>query len=301
MILMLGGCRGAGSARAARRRGRVVAGGYLLVVEVAPRGRRWPGPRLDGPRSWATTRRSATRSTSRCIGLGAGGWHGLGPGNSHNKFAFLPEQHTDFAFSYLGEELGLIGAVIVVVALLDPRLARTANRPARAATRFGRLRRRGTERHARDLRRREHRHGHRRDPGDGRAAALRQLRRSALVTNLAAVGIMLSIERQGRSLPAECAHERPWACRGCRPGDPPSGRSAHRWRYRRPRLSRAGGGRGARSARERAPFAGTAGGIERRLAAAAGLASHPVPASGVPRPGPRRAAALRRATSRVAP
>ena len=40
------------------------------------------------------------------VGLGAGGWHGLGPGKGHNKFAFLPEQHTDFAFSYLGEEWG---------------------------------------------------------------------------------------------------------------------------------------------------------------------------------------------------
>ncbi|MCB1185177.1 FtsW/RodA/SpoVE family cell cycle protein, partial [bacterium] len=37
------------------------------------------------------------------IGLGAGGLTGLGPGQSQNKFSFLPESHTDFAFSVLGE------------------------------------------------------------------------------------------------------------------------------------------------------------------------------------------------------
>ncbi len=48
------------------------------------------------------------------IGLGAGGITGLGPGQSHNKFSFLPESHTDFAFSVLGEELGLIGTLLVI-------------------------------------------------------------------------------------------------------------------------------------------------------------------------------------------
>ncbi len=48
------------------------------------------------------------------IGLGAGGWKGLGPGQSHNKFSFLPESHTDFAFSVLGEEWGLFGTLLVI-------------------------------------------------------------------------------------------------------------------------------------------------------------------------------------------
>lgn len=51
------------------------------------------------------------------IGLGAGGWRGLGVGQSHNKFAFLPEAHTDFAFSVLGEEWGLFGTLIVITML----------------------------------------------------------------------------------------------------------------------------------------------------------------------------------------
>lgn len=52
------------------------------------------------------------------IGLGAGGWRGLGIGQSHNKFAFLPESHTDFIFSVLGEEWGLAGTLAVLAAIV---------------------------------------------------------------------------------------------------------------------------------------------------------------------------------------
>lgn len=52
------------------------------------------------------------------IGLGAGGWKGLGVGQSHNKFSFLPESHTDFVFSVLGEEWGLAGTLVVLAAVV---------------------------------------------------------------------------------------------------------------------------------------------------------------------------------------
>jgi len=52
------------------------------------------------------------------IGLGAGGVLGLGPGQSHNKFSFLPESHTDFAFSVLGEEWGVLGTLTVISMLV---------------------------------------------------------------------------------------------------------------------------------------------------------------------------------------
>ncbi len=47
--------------------------------------------------------------------LGSGGLFGLGLGQSKQKFLYLPENHTDFIFAILGEELGFIGASLVVL------------------------------------------------------------------------------------------------------------------------------------------------------------------------------------------
>ncbi|MDO5034359.1 MAG: putative peptidoglycan glycosyltransferase FtsW [Actinomycetaceae bacterium] len=47
--------------------------------------------------------------------LGSGGLTGVGPGASKEKWNYLAEAHTDFIFAILGEELGLIGTMIVVV------------------------------------------------------------------------------------------------------------------------------------------------------------------------------------------
>lgn len=42
-----------------------------------------------------------------------GGWTGVGIGNSQQKLFYLPEAHTDFIFSVLGEELGVVGVVLI--------------------------------------------------------------------------------------------------------------------------------------------------------------------------------------------
>lgn len=48
------------------------------------------------------------------IALGTGGLKGLGIGNGRQKLFFLPEPHTDFIFSIIGEELGFAGAVFLL-------------------------------------------------------------------------------------------------------------------------------------------------------------------------------------------
>ncbi len=48
------------------------------------------------------------------IALGTGGFQGLGIGNGRQKLFFLPEPHTDFIFSIIGEELGFIGALALI-------------------------------------------------------------------------------------------------------------------------------------------------------------------------------------------
>jgi cell division protein FtsW len=46
--------------------------------------------------------------------LSSGGWFGQGIGASQQKWGVLPEAHTDFIFAVLGEELGLVGTLLVI-------------------------------------------------------------------------------------------------------------------------------------------------------------------------------------------
>ncbi len=61
--------------------------------------------------------------------LSTGGWFGQGIGASQQKWGDLPEAHTDFIFAVLGEELGLVGTLLVVVLFLT--IAYAALRVAR--------------------------------------------------------------------------------------------------------------------------------------------------------------------------
>lgn len=72
------------------------------------------------------------------ISFGSGGWTGLGLGSSRQKLSYLPEAHTDFVFSILGEELGVIG-VLVVIALFAVLVWRGFLIARRATTSFGSL------------------------------------------------------------------------------------------------------------------------------------------------------------------
>ena len=61
---------------------------------------------------------AALQAQQAMIGLGSGGWFGVGLGNGLRKFGYLPEIHTDFIFANIGEELGLVATLLVVLAFL---------------------------------------------------------------------------------------------------------------------------------------------------------------------------------------
>lgn len=52
------------------------------------------------------------------LGLGSGGWTGVGIGKSRQKYEYLPEANTDSIFAIIGEETGFIGGTLVVMAYL---------------------------------------------------------------------------------------------------------------------------------------------------------------------------------------
>ena len=49
------------------------------------------------------------------VAFGRGEWFGVGLGNSMQKLYFLPEAHNDFVLAIIGEELGLVGVVMVIL------------------------------------------------------------------------------------------------------------------------------------------------------------------------------------------
>ena len=57
---------------------------------------------------------SGYQLTQALIAFGRGEWFGLGMGNSIQKLFFLPEAHTDFLFSIVAEEYGVLGAVLFI-------------------------------------------------------------------------------------------------------------------------------------------------------------------------------------------
>ncbi len=63
---------------------------------------------------WKDPQNTGFHIVQSLLALGSGGIFGVGLGASRAKFFYLPEQYTDFIFSVLGEELGLLGALAVV-------------------------------------------------------------------------------------------------------------------------------------------------------------------------------------------
>ena len=87
---------------------------------------------------WADAHNTGYQVVQSLVGMGSGRLTGVGIGASRAKWGFLPNAHTDFIFSIIGEELGMVGSLIVLglfvaFALLGVRVA------MRAPDRYGML------------------------------------------------------------------------------------------------------------------------------------------------------------------
>ena len=87
---------------------------------------------------WADPQKSGFQVVQSLIAVGSGGPNGLGFAQGKQKMLFLPFAHSDFIFAVIGEELGLLGtlAVLLIFALFLCRGIRTS---LLAPDRFGKL------------------------------------------------------------------------------------------------------------------------------------------------------------------
>ena len=63
---------------------------------------------------WSDPRNSGYQIVQSLIALGSGHVFGVGLGASRQKWMYVPNAHTDFIFAILGEELGLVGELVVL-------------------------------------------------------------------------------------------------------------------------------------------------------------------------------------------
>lgn len=76
--------------------------------------------------------------TNAEIAFGSGGLFGVGLGRSLQKYGFLPENHTDMIFAIVGEELGLVGALLLLLLIIS-LYARAYQVIRECPDRFGKL------------------------------------------------------------------------------------------------------------------------------------------------------------------
>lgn len=93
--------------------GVVALGGIIFVISgaisyVADRLNYWIDP-------WSDAQGKGFQTIQSLLAIGSGGVLGRGIGQSRQKYLYLPEPHNDFIFSIVCEELGLIGAAVIIL------------------------------------------------------------------------------------------------------------------------------------------------------------------------------------------
>jgi len=84
---------------------------YYLIFSVPYRKKRM----LVFLNPWKDPKGAGFQIVQSFLALGSGGLFGVGLGQSRQKLFYLPESHTDFIFSIIGEELGFLGAASIVL------------------------------------------------------------------------------------------------------------------------------------------------------------------------------------------
>ena len=109
VLMLVGGIRWYWVGGAAALAG---SGAALLLTGVVKYGQSriamWKDPFID-PQG------AGYQLSQSLISIGSGGLLGVGLGKSRQKFLYLPEEHNDFIFAIVCEELGLIGAAIIML------------------------------------------------------------------------------------------------------------------------------------------------------------------------------------------
>lgn len=90
----------------------VVGGGLAVVMTFFP----YASDRINAWRDpFSYMQSDGYQIVQSLYSIGSGGLLGLGLGQSRQKFLYLPEEHNDFIFSVVCEELGFIGAIAILV------------------------------------------------------------------------------------------------------------------------------------------------------------------------------------------
>jgi cell division protein FtsW len=89
----------------------LAAGMGLLAIWSEPYRRARVFSFLD---PWGDAQGAGFQIVQATIGIGSGGVTGAGLGEGVGKISYLPEAHTDMIFAVIGEELGLVGATLVI-------------------------------------------------------------------------------------------------------------------------------------------------------------------------------------------
>ncbi len=85
--------------------------GFYFITQAEYRWRRWTT--FWDP--WRYSSEEGYQIVHSLMAFGSGGWWGTGIGKGFQKLFYLPEPHTDFIFSVIGEELGIAGVLVIIL------------------------------------------------------------------------------------------------------------------------------------------------------------------------------------------